>query len=113
MAPQLAALAGRQGDKVVVLKVDVDRNRELAMKAGVRSIPDMRLLHGGRQLEKMVGSRSVEQLEQVVAKHAGRLPDRQVSAPARIITPEVQAPGEASIRKMEKDWLPPGVTPVR
>lgn len=109
----MAALAGRQGDKVVVLKVDVDRERDLAMKAGVRSIPDMRLLHGGRQLEKLVGYRSVAQLEQVVAKHAGRLPARKAPAAPRVVTPEVSAPGEGTIRKMEKDWLPPGVTPAR
>ena len=51
MAPQLVKLAKNHGDKVVVLKVDVMRYGAMAQKAGVRGIPDTRLLYGGHVSE--------------------------------------------------------------
>lgn len=73
MRPQLAGLARKHGDKVVVLKVNVDRQRTLAAMAGVRSIPDRRLYFAGRQLERSVGATHLESLERIVAKHEGML----------------------------------------
>ena len=73
MRPQLASLAKKHGDKVVVLKVDVDRQRMLASMAGVRSIPDRRLFIGGRQVERSVGGMSRKALEQLVLKHGDKL----------------------------------------
>jgi thioredoxin-like negative regulator of GroEL len=71
MRPQLAGLAREHGDKVVVLKVNVDRQRALASKAGVRSIPDRRLFFAGRQLDRSVGGLSQTALERMVLKHEG------------------------------------------
>lgn len=73
MRPQLAGLTKKHGDKVVVLKVNVDRQRTLASLAGVRSIPDRRLFFAGRQLERSVGGTRLASLERIVIKHAGRL----------------------------------------
>ncbi len=71
MRPQLAGLAKKHGDKVVVLKVNVDRQRTLTSMAGVRSIPDRRLFFGGRQLDRSVGGLSRVALERMVLKHEG------------------------------------------
>ena len=105
LVPQLEALAKNHGDKVVILKVNVDKEKELAMNAGVESIPDLRLLHGGKQLEKIIGYRPASQLEQMVVRHAGVLPPPS--------GPQVLgADGTGTIEKMSQDWLPPGVTPA-
>lgn len=73
MRPQLASLAKKHGDKVVVLKVNVDRQRTLASMAGVRSIPDRRLFIGGRQLERKVGGMSGQALAKMVLKHEEKI----------------------------------------
>ena len=86
MRPQLADLAKKHGDKVVVLKVNVDRQRTLASMAGVRSIPDRRLFIGGRQLERKVGGMSGSALAKMVLKHEGKtVPAQAVEEPAGIL----------------------------
>ncbi|NNC88475.1 MAG: thioredoxin [Akkermansiaceae bacterium] len=106
LAPQLEALARNHGDKVVVVKVNIDEERDLAMKAGVQSIPDMRLLHGGKQLKQIIGYRPAAQLEQMVVKHAAILPPPGAA-------PEGGTAGDGTIQKMKGEWLPPGVTPLK
>lgn len=100
IAPSLSRLASAHGDKVVILKVDVDREPSLASAAGIRSIPDVRLLHNGRQLERSIGGRDYAHYESIVLKHAHRLPAPDPATPQPSITP------------LEKDWLPPGVQPT-
>lgn len=130
MAPQLAKLAKTHGDKVVVLQVNVQRYGQMAQEAGVRSIPDTRLFHGGRQLERKVGGMRFEQLEKMVLANAGQLPPvvpdagrelvaKRPTGPklpggivrqAPALTPEQEEARKNSIVPMKKDWLPPGVT---
>lgn len=110
IAPALSRLASAHGDKVVVLKINIDREPELAASAGARAIPDVRLLHGGTQLERSVGGRPYSYYEHLVLKHASRLPapssSTAPSAPAR------PASSGGSISPLKKDWLPPGVRPA-
>lgn len=111
MKPQLAALARKHGDKVVVLLVDANRNGQMAMQAGVRGIPDSRLFLGGRQLEKVVGAAPLPHFESLVQKHAGSLAPVPKAAGSKSSQPATSNDG--SIVPMEKDWMPPGVTPVQ
>lgn len=104
MKPQLATLARKHGDKVVVLLVHVNQNSNLAMKAGVRSIPDTRLVLGGKELERVVGGYPIAHFEKLINKHAGSL-----SVEARV-TPSGKSSGGEAITPMKEDWLPPGVT---
>lgn len=115
LSPTLSKLASAHGDKVVILKVNVDRERSLSSAAGVRSIPDVRLFHAGRQLSKTLGQRSYSHYEGLVLKHARRLPvpaDPPPSTPqARPASIKPAQPG-GSITPLNKDWLPPGVSPA-
>jgi thioredoxin-like negative regulator of GroEL len=130
MAPQLAKLAKTHGDKVVVLKVNVATHGEMAHKAEVRSIPDTRLYHGGRELGREIGGLGFDRLEQMVLKNAGKLPPvaavagvktleakpktpglpSGIVAKAPALTPEEAEAKKGQIVPMEEDWLPPGVT---
>lgn len=107
IAPMLTKLASAHGDKVVVLKVNVDRERKLASRAGVSSIPDVRLLHAGKQLERSVGGRNYSHYESIVLKHEKQLPPPPANSPS---VPAKNA-GE-SITPLKEDWLPPGVSRV-
>jgi thioredoxin 1 len=47
MAPVLEQLKGKMTDKLRILKIDVDGNRELAYKYNIRSVPTLMLFQNG------------------------------------------------------------------
>ena len=54
-APILEKVAAAVGDKVVIAKVNVDENPELAAKYGIRSIPTIILLKDGENKQQLIG----------------------------------------------------------
>jgi thioredoxin 1 len=54
--PTLEQLADEYDGKLKVAKVNVDQNRELAQKFGVRSIPFLLIIKDGEVVENMVGA---------------------------------------------------------
>jgi thioredoxin 1 len=54
--PTLEQLADEYDGKLKVAKVNVDENRELAQKFGVRSIPFLLIVKNGEVVENMVGA---------------------------------------------------------
>jgi thioredoxin 1 len=61
IAPVIAALADEYGDRLTVAKVDVDESPELAMQYGVRSVPTVMVLKGGRVERTLVGARPAQE----------------------------------------------------
>ena len=55
LSPAVEDIAGRYGDKVLVGKVNVDEEPELARRFGVMSIPTVVFLKNGRELDRKVG----------------------------------------------------------
>jgi thioredoxin 1 len=62
LAPKLEEIAGEMSGKVKIVKLDIDNNREMTEKFGVRGIPTMILFKGGQQVNHMVGNRSKEEI---------------------------------------------------
>ena len=62
LAPKLEEIAGEMGAKVKIVKLDIDSNREITEKFGVRGIPTLILFKGGQQVNHMVGNRSKEEI---------------------------------------------------
>lgn len=58
IAPILDEISGTLAGKVKIVKVDVDKNPQLAGSFGVRSIPTLLVLKGGTVQEQMVGALS-------------------------------------------------------
>ena len=58
MAPILKEVAGEYGDKVKVIKIDVDRNQPIAQRFGVRSIPTFIMFKNGEVLWQQAGMMS-------------------------------------------------------
>ena len=54
----------------VVAAVDIDHHRELAMGAGVRSVPTLALYANGEQVERLVGVQPFERLQGLIDAHA-------------------------------------------
>lgn len=66
MAPELKKLVDRMGDRLRVIKVDVDRNPEAAAHYGIQGVPTLILFRQGRQLWRQSGAMNAGQLERVV-----------------------------------------------
>jgi thioredoxin 1 len=70
IAPVLEELDAEMGDKVKIVKLDVDENQETASKYGVMSIPTLFVMKDGEVVEQIVGFQPKEALAQAIQKHA-------------------------------------------
>ena len=70
IAPVLEELDAEMGDKVKIVKLDVDENQETAGKYGVMSIPTLIVFKDGEVVDKVVGFQPKEALAELLSKHA-------------------------------------------
>ena len=66
IAPVLEEVAEAYAGKVKIVKVDVDSNKEIAQKHGIRGIPTLMVFKGGSAQATKVGALSKTQLEEFV-----------------------------------------------
>lgn len=66
LGPIVDTLAGENTGKIAVGKVNVDENKGLAVKYGVRGIPTLLFFKGGAEVKRIVGVQSKGQLQQVI-----------------------------------------------
>jgi len=69
IAPVLEEIDAEMGDKVKIVKLDVDQNQETAVQHGVMSIPTLILFKDGEVVDKVVGYRPKEELVEFINKH--------------------------------------------
>ncbi len=68
MAPVLKEVAQEMGDKVKVIKIDVDKNQPIAQRFGVRSIPTLILFKNGKVVENRAGVMTKRDLAQMIER---------------------------------------------
>ena len=64
IAPALEEIAGRLGDKVKIVKLNVDENPRTAQKYNIMSIPTLMLFKNGEMASRQVGAAPKAKLEQ-------------------------------------------------
>lgn len=69
LAPILQDVKKDLGEKVKIVKIDVDKNPAIAQKFQVRGVPTLMLFKNGKQLWRQSGLLSRADLKQVVAQH--------------------------------------------
>jgi thioredoxin 1 len=62
VGPEIDKLAGRVGSKAKFVKLNIDENREIAMRYGVMSIPTIIKFDGGSVASQVVGARGADAL---------------------------------------------------
>jgi len=62
LAPILKQVKDSLGERITILKIDVDKNQELAAKYQVRGVPTMVLYQNGKQLWRQSGVLSKEEI---------------------------------------------------
>ncbi|KFN02926.1 thioredoxin [Bacillus clarus] len=69
IAPVLEEIDAELGEKVKVVKVDVDENQETARQFEVMSIPSLFVLKDGKVVDQALGYKPKEALVELVSKH--------------------------------------------
>ncbi|KND31685.1 thioredoxin [Streptomyces acidiscabies] len=57
IAPSLEAIAAEYGEKIEIVKLNIDENQETALKYGVMSIPTLNVYQGGEVAKTIVGAK--------------------------------------------------------
>ena len=64
IAPALEEIAGALGEKVKIVKLNVDENPATASKYGIMSIPTLMIFKNGEMASRQVGAAPRQKLEQ-------------------------------------------------
>ena len=67
LAPTVEAVAAEKSESLKVCKMDVDSNREIAAKYGIRSIPSLIIFKNGEPAGVEVGALTKQQLEDFIS----------------------------------------------
>jgi len=67
LSPTVEEIALEDQDKLKVCKMDVDSNREIAAKYGIRSIPSLIIFKNGEPAGVEIGALSKQQLEDFIS----------------------------------------------
>ncbi len=66
LGPILKEVKDSLGERVSIIKVDVDKNQELASMQQVRGVPTMMLFQNGKQLWRQSGVLSKEEIVKII-----------------------------------------------
>ena len=69
MPPILNQLKANMGSSLRILKIDVDKNPDVASKYQVRGVPTLLLMRSGKILWKQSGVLQAGELQQVIEHH--------------------------------------------
>ena len=64
IAPALEEIAGSLGEKVKIVKLNVDENPHTAAKYGIQSIPTLMIFKDGQMASRQIGAAPKQKLEQ-------------------------------------------------
>jgi len=69
IGPIISELSEQYEDKAIIRKINVDNDKEIATRFGIRSIPTILFFKNGEIVEKQVGQVYKSQLEEMIETH--------------------------------------------
>jgi thioredoxin 1 len=69
LGPKLEEIATEMGEKIQVVKINVDENHATPQKYGIRGIPAMILFRGGQEIGQLVGNHPKDTIVDFLTKH--------------------------------------------
>lgn len=70
LKPILKEVANEMGDKVRILKIDVDKNQALAGQLQIQGVPTMILYKNGQSVWRQSGVLPAHELVQIIQQHS-------------------------------------------
>jgi len=68
-APIISELADEMSDKIKVCKIDVEKNKIVASKLGIKSIPTIIIFKNGKEKERFVGLKTKQALKKSIEQY--------------------------------------------
>jgi thioredoxin 1 len=69
LAPVLSEVKKRVGDKLKIIKIDIDKNQNLANSLNIQSVPTLIIFQNGETKWRQSGVMTAVQLENVLQKY--------------------------------------------
>jgi thioredoxin len=69
LAPTIAQLSSELAGRVKVAKLNIDENPGIANRFGVRSIPTLLVLKGGKEVDRLVGVQPKQEIMRRLERH--------------------------------------------
>jgi thioredoxin 1 len=69
MPPILKELSGLMGDRIRILKIDVDKNPKVAQKYQIQGVPTLILFKNGSPVWRQSGVQQASQLQAIINQH--------------------------------------------
>ena len=69
LSPILREVKNHLGEKISILKIDVDKNQQLAATYHVQGVPTMILFKSGKQLWRQSGVMPAHEIEKVIQQY--------------------------------------------
>ena len=69
VAPLMDQLADEYSDQVTVVKLDVDNNKPVAKRFGIKSIPAVLFFKQGEQVDTVIGAKPYSEFSATLQKH--------------------------------------------
>ncbi len=69
LAPKLDEIAREYSGRLVVAKVDIDKNQETPASYGVRGIPALILFKEGQQVDQIVGNHPIGDIQSLIDRY--------------------------------------------
>ncbi len=71
IAPSLEKIAEEHGEKLTIVKLNIDQNPDTATKYGIMSIPTLNVYRGGEVVQTIVGAKPKAALERELNDYIG------------------------------------------
>ena len=98
LTPVLEAVEREQAGRWALVKVNTEEHQELAAQYGIRSIPNVKMFHGGRVVDEFTGALTRPMLERWLDEH---LPDPETGALDALLDQAAGWPDPAMIEPLE------------
>lgn len=69
VAPLMDQLSDEFGDQATVIKLDIDNNKAVAKRFGIKSIPAVLFFKQGEHIDTVIGAKPYSEFQEALTKH--------------------------------------------